>query len=419
MVHTDTKPPPRQRDSALESAELQSALEEIHRAGVPGVVAAVRSGTGGGIPDPRAGGRDTVPSGRADVHDLESCHQSDADAGRSWAGAAGVADVLSAQPQTPGMRQRVGSITKTFTAVAVLQQAELGALSLDAPIGSYLPELVPGDRGRAITVRMLLNHTSGLADYLPLAFPSLRGLPDLSRVSPQSLDDNRFTRFRPDDLIRLGTALPATGEPGGTPGVYSNTNYLLLGRLLETVTGDSAEAYVARQVIEPAGLRDTFHPVGAHIAEPHPKMYEAMFGLVDPPRDYSVYDMSWVWMAADLVSTPRDLNRFFARLIGGRVVSAESLAQMQRTVPVISQEGTTIEYGLGLHRQRTSAGTYWGHDGTVWGAMALSLISDDGRRQMSLATNLVRWNRVDGAGRPQPHPIDAALARFRTLALET
>ncbi len=384
MVNT-TKPQPQRGDPALslDAVALQAALDDIRRAGVPGVVAAVRSGT------------------------------------ESWSGGAGVADVHAARPVTPNLRQRVGSITKAFTAAAILQQVDRGALTLDAPIGTYLPELVPGHRGTAITARMLLNHTSGLADYLPYAYPSLRHMPDLSRVSPQSLDDHRFTRFRPEDLIALGVSAPATGEPGATPGVYSNTNYLLLGRLLEAVAGEAVAAYIARHVIEPAGLRDTYHPATAHITEPHPRMYEAMFGLIDPPRDYSVYDMSWVWMAADLVSTMADLNRFFAALLAGEVVGSDSLAQMKQAVPVISQEGRPIEYGLGLHRVRTPAGTIcWGHDGTVWGAMTLSLIHDDGQRQLSVATNLVRWNRVDSSGTPQPHAIDAALARLKALALD-
>src|SRR5919199_3677149 len=127
----------------LDPAQLMAALNEVRRAGMPGLFAEVRDGY------------------------------------QVWRGASGVADVTSGRPVTPDMRHRVGSITKTFTAAAVLQQVERGQLQLDAPIGHYLPRLVPGERGDTITVRMLLNHTSGLAEYLPYAYSSLKAFPSL------------------------------------------------------------------------------------------------------------------------------------------------------------------------------------------------------------------------------------------------
>jgi D-alanyl-D-alanine carboxypeptidase len=132
MQHRD------QRSTSLKDlfdpTELETALDKVHRAGMPGVFAEVRDG-------------DQV-----------------------WRGSAGVADVSTCRPVTPDMRHRVGSITKSFTAAAVLQQVESGQIGLDAPIGHYLPRLVPGERGHTITVRMLINHTSGLAEYLPYAY---------------------------------------------------------------------------------------------------------------------------------------------------------------------------------------------------------------------------------------------------------
>lgn len=165
--------------TGFDRAELRSALDGVHRAGVPGVYAEVR------------------------------------DAGRTWRGASGVADVRTGRPVTPDMRHRVGSITKTFTAAAVMQQVEQGRIRLDAPIGDHLPHLVPGERGRKITVRMLLNNTSGIPDYIRYAFPSLQGIPD---VSSKSLDDNRFRRFHSAELIKLGLDAPPTGEPEARSG---------------------------------------------------------------------------------------------------------------------------------------------------------------------------------------------------------
>ncbi|MFJ4776730.1 serine hydrolase domain-containing protein [Streptomyces sp. NPDC088762] len=355
-------------------------MDGVHRAGMPGLFAEVRDGD------------------------------------RTWRGASGVADLATGRPVRPDMRQRVGSITKSFTAAAVMQQVEQGRIRLDAPIGGYLPHLVPGERGQKITVRMLLNHTSGLPDYIPYAFPSIRQYP--SPQASASLDENRFRHFRPAELIELGLAAPPAGEPGGPIGVYSNTNYQLLGQLLERVTGTTAEEYITRNVIQRAGLRHTEFPAGTRINGPHARMYESLYGAIDPPRDYSVYDMSWTGTGAALVSTMEDVNRFYGKLLAGEIVSRSSLAQMQRTVPVRALDGTMINYGLGLHKVSVEGcGTFWGSDGTVWGARTMALTRDDGKRQMSVALNLERWNKPDSSGKPQPHPIDGALSALYRQAM--
>ncbi|WP_163513502.1 serine hydrolase domain-containing protein [Fodinicola acaciae] len=338
------------------AANFISALTDIHRAGVPGVYAEVRID------------------------------------GQTWCGAAGVADLDTGRPVTPDMQQRVGSITKTFTSAAVLRQD----IDLDTPVSFYLPHLLSDS---AITVRMLLNHTSGLAEYLPYAYPSL------AELKPDSLDDNRFVHFDAVKLIEMGVNAPRVGRPGVAPGVYSNTNYLLLGQLLEQVSGMTAEQCITREVIEPAGLRHTEFPAGTQVDGSHSRMYESLFGTIDPPRDYSIYDMSWVGPAASLISTVADVNDFYAALLDGKIVDRSSLEQMRRTVKVVSQEGELIDYGLGLQKD----GAYWGHDGTVWGALTLAWIRDDGKRQLSAALNLVRWKEKDA--------IDTALAVFRQQAM--
>jgi D-alanyl-D-alanine carboxypeptidase len=369
----------------LDPAQLNAALEDVHRAGVPGLFAEVRAG-------------DQV-----------------------WRGAAGVADLATGTPVTADMRHRVGSVTKPFTSAAVLRLVESGEIGLDAPVGRYLPGLVPGERGAAITVRMLIGHTSGLAEYLPYAYPSLKGFPVVADTRPESLDDHRFTRFDPVELIGMGVAAPATGAPGSTPGVYSNTNYLLLGKLLRQVTGMPAEEFITRQVIERAGLRDTGFPTDPYVHGPHSRLYESWFGMLEPPREYSVYNLSFVGPAAALVSTVADLNRFFRLLLAGEIVRPSSLAEMRRTVRITSQESKLIDYGLGLHPidpdNVSGPGSYWGHGGTVWGGGTLAAIRADGERQLALAVNRQRWNTLDTDGRPLPHPIDAALAAFQRVAM--
>ncbi|MGW0610548.1 serine hydrolase domain-containing protein [Streptomyces sp. NPDC002788] len=350
---------------------LRASLDAVHEAGMYGVFSSVRDG------------------------------------GERWTGASGVADVDTGRPVTPGMRQRVGSISKTFTAVGLLQQVERGRIRLDAPVGDYLPDLIPGERGRRITVRMLLNHTSGIGDYVAGAFPSL------TQGSTASLDEERFRSIRPRELVRLGLAAPATGRPGAVPGSYSNTNYVIAGLLLEKVTGQQAYTYLTRNVIDRAGLRHTYLPRSPYIKGPHPRMYESFYGLIDPPRDYSVYDMSWAYTAGSVVSTTDDLNRFYRALLGGKLVRAASLDEMTRTVPV-----SGMDYGLGIYALEVpGCGRFWGHDGAVFGAGTIALSSRDGMRQVAVAQNLMKYQSLDEDGVPQPHAIDNALAAHVVRAL--
>lgn len=246
--------------TGLDRAELRDTLDAIHEAGMYGTYASVRDGR------------------------------------ERWTGASGLADVDTGRKVTPNMRHRIGSISKTFTSVAIMQQVERGRISLDAPVTDYVPELFAGsgadrERGDAITVRMLLNHTSHIGDYVLGAFPSL------VQNSTTSLDEGRFRSIRPRELVRLGLAADATGSPGAQPGSYSNTNYVVAGLILEKVTGQKASTYITRNVIDRAGLDNTSYPRTPYIKGPHARMYESFYGLIDPPRDYSVYDMSWAYTA--------------------------------------------------------------------------------------------------------------------------
>ncbi|MGW8330440.1 serine hydrolase domain-containing protein [Streptomyces sp. NPDC055897] len=361
--------------AALDRKALAASLDAVRAAGMYGAVASVRDG------------------------------------GQEWLGATGVADVDTGRPMRPRLEQRVGSVTKAFTSVAVLQQVAKGRVDLDAPIGRYLPTTVPGERGQAITVRMLLNHTSGIGDYVLGAFPSL------ARNSARSLDDYRFRHIGPEELVRIGLAAAPTGKPGETWS-YSNTNYIIAGMLLQKVTGEDPEAYITRNVIKKAGLRDTYFPRSPYVSGPHPKMYESFYGLIDPPRDYSVYDMSWAGTAGALVSTTSDLNDFYRTLLRGRLLPAAQLQEMRTTVPVLDENGTTVmRYGLGIYAFDLPCGRFWGHDGAVFGAGTAVLSSPDGKRQMSLAHNLMKYQRVGPDGKLEPSPIDEAFSGFYLQAL--
>ncbi|WP_169721378.1 serine hydrolase domain-containing protein [Streptomyces thermovulgaris] len=361
----------------LDRAALRTTLNAVHEAGMYGSYSSVREGT------------------------------------ERWTGASGLADVDTGRPVGPGMRHRVGSISKTFTAVAILQQVERGRIRLDAPIGEYLPELVRGERGREVTVRMLLNHTSGIGDYLLGAFPSL------AEGSTASLDEERFRSIRPEELVRLGLAAPATGRPGEQPGSYSNTNYVIAGLILEKVTGQDAGTYITRNVIDRAGLRATFYPRTPYIKGPHSRMYESFYGLIDPPRDYSVYDMSWASTAGAIVSTTDDLNRFYRALLTGKLIGPAALNEMLRTVPVSVGGGAGIDYGLGIYViDLPGCGRFWGHDGAVFGAGTIALSSRDGKRQLAMGWNLMKYQRLNEEGTAlEPSPIDDAINEHIVQAL--
>lgn len=329
----------------------------------------------------------------------------------TWRGASGVSDVDTGRPARPGLVHRVGSVSKTFTAVAILRQVEHGTIELDAPVGRYLPELLPGERGRRITVRMLLNHTSHIAEYLPQLFPSTQD------GSPASLDDNRFHTFTKEEIARLGIGGTPTGEPGTVPGSYSNTNYVLAGLLLEKVTGENAEHHITREIIHRAGLRETSFPRTPYLPGPHSKAYTSLFGLVDPPREYSVYNMSWANTAGAIVSTTDDLTRFHRALSRGELISPTQLAEMHKTVTVAAgqrQRG----YGLGIYTFDLPCGRFWGHDGGVFGMGTRAVSSEDGRRQLAFGTNRTWYQRLDENGHIiEPDPIDTALTEHTTLAL--
>lgn len=354
---------------------LDASLAAIEETGIPGVYSAARDGS------------DT------------------------WQGAAGVADLRSERPVQPQMHHRVGSITKTFTAVALMQRVAAGQLTLDAPVAEVLPGVLPKDLASSVTVRMLLNHTSGIGDYVTSAFPSLL------EGSTVSLDRNRFRNISAPELAQLGLDAPRTGEPGERH-AYSNTNYILAGMVLEEVTGQDPESYITEYVIEAAGLRHTYFSESAFISGPHSRMYESFHGAIDPPRDYSVYDMSWAGTAGAIVAPMEDLNRFYAALFGGKLLGPDELAEMRRTVPVEDTEGNPVgAYGLGLYPATFSCGTFWGHDGAVWGAGTIAFSSPDGERQAALGFNLMKYQSLDENGWPEPHDADPAMITHLDQAL--
>ncbi|GAA2097956.1 serine hydrolase domain-containing protein [Actinomadura alba] len=296
-----------------------------------------------------------------------------------WTSASGVADVRTGRPMSAGQRVRIGSTTKTFTATVVLQLAAEGLVELDAPVERYLPGLIRGNGhdGRAITVRGLLRHTSGLPDHV-------------SALDWTRLDTFRFRRFEPREQVAVALALPRPGSAWN----YSTTNYVIAGMLIEKVTGHGVTEEVTRRIIRPLGLRGTYWPGGStRIRGPHPRGYTLVTEAGGDTRrtDVTEFDMSYGGAGGALVSTLADENRFFAALLGGRLLPPVRLAQMVRTVPADPERTWPgARYGLGLFSTPLRCGgRYWGHGGTVPGYDTAGGITADGRRvQLVLNQNI-------------------------------
>jgi len=233
-----------------------------------------------------------------------------------------------------------------------------------------LPGAVPN--GQRITVRHLLNHTSGLYDYL-------RTLP--MPPSPAFLD-NRWRTWTAAELVQRAVANPPTFEPPGSAYAYSNTNYLLLGRIIEKVTGRSYGEEIERRVIRPLRLRGTAIPgTSPRILGPHPHGYVPTLQNGEIQLlDYTEMNPSVMGAGGEMISTTRDLNRFFAALLSGRLLSGRLLDEM-RTPGV---EGGT--YGLGLRRRDTACGIrVYGNDGDALTYQSWSFSTEDGHRQVTVA----------------------------------
>ncbi|MFF3006519.1 serine hydrolase domain-containing protein [Kitasatospora sp. NPDC057940] len=286
--------------------------------------------------------------------------------GRTRNYATGVADLSTGKKVPVDGQVRAGSNTKTFTATVVLQLVGEGKVALDAPVEQYLPNLVRGEGidGRNITVRQLLQHTSGLPDYVDY-------LGDF-------VGAERHTYLQPRTLIDLALAHKAVFAPG-TSWMYSNTNYILAGLIVEKVTGRPLAEQITHRIIERIGLRHTYFPGAGDesIREAHPQGYFAQPG--GPLDNVTELDPSWAWAAGQVIATPSDLNRFFSALFGGKLLEPAELAQMRTTVEVPRGLWTGARYGLGVISTPLSCGgLMWGHGGDIPGYMSRTGVADDG-----------------------------------------
>jgi D-alanyl-D-alanine carboxypeptidase len=332
-----TTAPPTHRDV------LDEALKSLVAAGAPGAIGYVRTG--------------------------EDRHYA----------AAGYANVARHERADARQRFRIASNTKAFTAVVVLQLVGEGRLSLDAPVSHWLPEMPPD-----ITVRQLLNHTSGLYD------PTTE-----KEFWTPYLSGDRGYVYRPKDLVTR--ALAHARVPG-----YSNTNYLVAGQLIEKVTGRSAVSELYRRILVPLHLVDTSFPtVDPTIHGRHLHGY-----ALDGRTDMTVLSPSYDWTAGALVSTVDDLARFQRALFNGTLLPPAELRELKTTAEV---EGVAM--GLGVDRLElpceTGTRVVWATSGGGPGYNSYAMTTEDTSRQLVVAMNV--YDIAEEIAGHSPLPKDATL----------
>ncbi|GAA4617606.1 serine hydrolase domain-containing protein [Actinoallomurus liliacearum] len=277
----------------------------------------------------------------------------------------GVADTGTHAPIAGDSRFRIGSMTKTFVATVVLQLVGEHRVELDAPVERYLPGVIRGNGndGRDITVRQLLQHTSGVPNYLEY-------------LSLQQILDDPLAHHDPQELVDIALAHPPLFSPG-TDWKYSNTNYLLAGMLIEKVTGHPYGQEIDRRIIRRLGLRDTSVP-GDETGIPgtHPRGYvkPGPSGLLDVTE----FNPSIAGASGAMISSGADLDRFLGALVKGRLLRPAELRAMMTTRPTGDSSGRA--YGLGLQSMPLPCGgLYWGHDGDIVGFKTMGGVTPDGR----------------------------------------
>ncbi|MEV5438233.1 serine hydrolase domain-containing protein [Streptomyces sp. NPDC052682] len=289
----------------------------------------------------------------------------------TWHGSAGVHDLDSGRAADPHARFRAGSTTKVVTAAVVLQLAAEGRVGLNTPVQRYLPGLL-GPDFRPVTVRQLLNHTSGI--------PAGDGFGN----SFEEQYAHRFDRLTPRQVVASAAAKGPEFRPGERQH-YLNINYTLLGLLIEKVTGHPYADEAARRIFGPAGMRNTYFPgADPRIRGPHNHGYQ----VVQQPDGSTEFVDVTDWIPADeaaggMISTTADLQRLLTRLFRGDLVPEPQLEEMF-TLPE-GLKDATMSAGL---QQYTYDGTvYWLKTGARYGYSTMIAATRDLSRTLVYSIN--------------------------------
>ncbi|MET8896944.1 serine hydrolase domain-containing protein [Streptomyces albogriseolus] len=284
--------------------------------------------------------------------------------GDSFVVTSGVAELGSDRPVPADGRFRISCITKPFVAVVVLQLVAEGKIELDRTVESYLPGLLPyGDR---ITVRNLLQHTSGLYNYAD----------SFQKPGDRFLRD-RYKHYEPEDLIAIAAAKPLEFEPG-TKFAYCNTNYFVIGLLIKKVTGRTHREEITERILQPLGLAETVLPGDdPNIPGPHARGYMQIGG---EPVDVTLMNPSEAGCAGEIISTTKDLDTFFAALFDGKLLNEPEFTEMTTPLPpeMIENLPMGIGYGLGIMKlENDKKLDLWGHGAGIPGYATFAATTRD------------------------------------------
>ncbi len=299
--------------------------------------------------------------------------------GKNWRYAAGIADLRTKKPMKTDFRFRIGSTTKTFIATVLLQLAGENRLNLDDSIEKWLPGVIQGNGYDAnqITIRQILNHTSGIAEYLKSK--------DYDIMDTKKL-------YTAEELVKMGISLPPDFAPG-KGWSYSNTGYVILGILIEKVTGNSYAEEVENRIVEPLELSNTFLPGNSTVipGTKHARGYESYDG------ESELKDVTYSYPGSsdgDMISTADDLNKFFSYLLSGKLLKEQQLKQMLTTVPT-GTEGID-GYGLGIYETKLpNRVSIWGHGGASPGFSNFAGGTLGGKHTLAINLNGHKTSRSD------------------------
>ncbi|WP_161791309.1 serine hydrolase domain-containing protein [Streptacidiphilus jiangxiensis] len=307
-----------------------------------------------------------------------------------FSGCVGTADLARPRPIRAEDRFRVASVTKPYVAAVVLLLESEGVLRLDDVVERWLPGLVPD--ATAITVEHLLRMRSGLPDYV-------------RTVLGDPLEPARLQRyFPPEELVGIALAEPDRWKPAAG-WRYCNTDYVLLGLIVERATGRALRDLLQERVCEPLGLTATYLPDRElELRPPHVRGYlrrDAESGF----EDVTEYTASEAWASGALVSTAAEVARFLDALLGGRLLPPEQLARMRDA----TRAAPDLDYGLGLMRYALDDGTVLhGHLGTHYGVLSYAFGDDRGR---TVVIHQNCWDEVAGGVPRHSAFLEAAFAR--------
>ncbi len=298
---------------------------------------------------------------------------------------AGVADLETGRPMRIDDRMRIASAAKAFSGATSLSLVSKGALSLNDTIGERLPELP--DSWSEVTLRQLLNHTSGLADFSQE--PAFR---DAVEASPTKAPP-------PEKLLSYVKNKPPKPAPG-TRYHYSNTDNIVVALMVESATGRSYEGQLQEQVFGPLGLTKTVLPRGTNLVPPFIHGYDNSVPP-PPPEDFSkLLAGGWSWASGGIVSTPADLNTFIRAYAGGKLFDRRTRAAQRQVIEGGRSEppGPGVNSaGLALFRYETGCGTVWGHTGNIPGYTQFMAANASGRRSVTVSINS---QNIPGFGAP-------------------